>query len=71
LEPVSIQKAGQTLAFFFLYLSNRNRGKAFAILSLKNNDGTETKEPAVYSKLLELVLLQAWPDSLSSRVLFR
>jgi hypothetical protein len=36
LGPVSIQKTGRALAFFFLSSSNRNRGKDFAVLSKKN-----------------------------------
>jgi hypothetical protein len=36
LGPVSIQKTGRVFIFFFLSSSNRNRGKAFAVLSKKN-----------------------------------
>jgi hypothetical protein len=37
LGPVSILKTGRAFAFFSLSSSNRNRGKAFAALSIKNH----------------------------------
>jgi len=36
LGPVFFKKTGRALALFFLSSSNKNRGKAFVVLSKKN-----------------------------------